>query len=84
MDGQDGILGRWEIRHSNPGKRVCVWAQEDLWDMADTWNTQCGNMFMFTFTEGGPCESAIDYCCFCGKPIERHDAPEPEEEADDD
>uniref|UniRef100_A0A6H1Z7X5 Restriction alleviation protein n=1 Tax=viral metagenome TaxID=1070528 RepID=A0A6H1Z7X5_9ZZZZ len=92
MDGQDSIRGRWQIRHSNHGKRVdvatketmqhvCIWEQEDSCDMSDTWNTQCGNMF--TFTEGAPCEIAIDYCCFCGKPIERHDAPKPEEEDDE-
>jgi len=62
---------------------ACVWAQEDAWDMADTYNTQCGQCF--TFIDGGPCEDGINFCCYCGKEIERHDVPEEdcEEDADD-
>jgi len=60
---------------------TCVWVQEDYWDAPGTWHTQCGNTF--EFAAGGPCEDGINFCCYCGRSIERHDAPEPEEEDDD-
>jgi len=62
---------------------TCVWAQEDAWDMSDSWQTQCGSLFVFSSEEGAPCEDGINFCCYCGRPIERHDAPDEEDDDDD-
>lgn len=41
----------------------CRWKQ-DSFEMADTFNTTCGNAF--TFTEGAPKDNGFNYCPYCG------------------
>jgi hypothetical protein len=40
----------------------------DPWDFSDNWETDCGHAF--SFGDGGPKQDGIDFCPYCGKPIE--------------
>jgi hypothetical protein len=43
---------------------TCTWTE----DSEGTWQTECGDAFVFT--DGGPVENSVRYCCYCGKCIE--------------
>lgn len=44
---------------------VCKWHEDDECN----WQTDCNNVF--SFAEGGePHESGMNFCCYCGKPLE--------------
>lgn len=44
-----------------PAKELtCTWTEDD----EGTWNTTCGNAFVFN--DGGPKENDSSYCCYCG------------------
>lgn len=38
----------------------CVWAE----DMDGNWDTSCHHTFVFT--QGGPDDNGMKFCCFCG------------------
>ena len=58
---------------------TCEWSEEDPWGaMPDTWKTACGNLF--SFTEGGPTENEVKFCCYCGKRLAEIKYTESEEE----
>jgi hypothetical protein len=44
--------------------KPCEWQREDDIHMPDTWRSDCG--VMWTFTDGGPVENDMKYCCGCG------------------
>lgn len=53
-------------------QRTCAWKQ----DSDDIWWTKCGHGFVFT--DGGPKENKMKFCCYCGlaiKPAPGGDAP---------
>lgn len=43
----------------------CKWAQDEC----GGWETACGNLF--DLNEGTPTANGMNYCCFCGKPIDQ-------------
>ena len=43
---------------------VCQWVECD----EVTWETGCDNLFYFV--DGSPSTNGMEYCCYCGKPIE--------------
>ena len=46
----------------------CCWSQNDFEDVdTGSWATTCGNRFYFT--DGGPDDDGMNFCCYCGKPI---------------
>jgi hypothetical protein len=45
-------------------KPVCQWQREDDDHMPDTWRSDCG--VLWTFTDGGPVDNDMKYCCGCG------------------
>jgi len=44
----------------------CTWTQDGDPD-CDTWATGCGHYFVLN--EGAPSDNALNYCCYCGKPL---------------
>ena len=61
-------------------KATCEWSEEDPWgSMPDTWQTSCGNLF--SFTDGGPTENEMKFCCYCGKRLAeiKHSNPDEDE-----
>lgn len=44
----------------------CYWSQDD-YGGDETWETSCGNAFVFD--DGGPKENAFAFCGYCGKPL---------------
>jgi hypothetical protein len=45
---------------------VCRWVA-DLDPDVDKWDTDCGESFCFT--EGGPHENKMRFCCYCGRKL---------------
>ena len=45
---------------------ACTWRQED--DGDSTYWASCGNGF--SFTDGGPNDNSMKFCCYCGKHID--------------
>ena len=43
---------------------LCVWTKDE-W--ADTWETGCGNAFVFN--DEGPTENGFKFCPYCGKSV---------------
>lgn len=43
---------------------TCIWQQ----DVEGDWDTSCGHRF--SFIEGMPNENDINFCCYCGKPLD--------------
>jgi len=43
---------------------VCQWQREDDDHMPDTWRSDCG--VLWTFSDGGPVDNEMKYCCGCG------------------
>jgi hypothetical protein len=41
----------------------CEWKEDD----EGTWFTSCDNAFVFT--DSGPTENGMKFCCYCGKPL---------------
>lgn len=55
----------------------CTWVEED--NDNGTWETGCGNTFYFT--DGGPTENEMVYCCYCGaRLVEKRENPNEEED----
>lgn len=52
---------------SDAGLGACKWTEDDL----GLWNTECENMFVIG--DGSPRENKMNFCCYCGKPIEQID-----------
>ena len=44
---------------------TCEWTQES--PEYDWYNTECGGMW--EFTEGGPKDNQMKFCCYCGKSL---------------
>jgi hypothetical protein len=42
----------------------CIWKEDD----EGIWETTCGEAF--TIIEGTPGGNDMEYCCYCGKPLE--------------
>lgn len=42
-------------------RTVCTWSHDTDDDM---WETTCGHAFVFS--DGGPKESEMKFCCYCG------------------
>ena len=40
--------------------KTCQWSE----DLDGNWDTACGECF--TFTDGGPNENKVRWCCYCG------------------
>lgn len=49
--------------------QTCAWRQDAAWDHSDTWNTDCGEAFVFI--DGTPADNNANYCCYCGRKIEQ-------------
>jgi len=55
-------------------KRKCVWVQaaighiDKFYESDRVYQTSCDHAYYFT--EGGPVENAMKYCCYCGKELE--------------
>jgi len=45
---------------------TCTWNQDQ--DYGDSWNTQCGKSFLLN--DGSPHENGLQWCGFCGRPLE--------------
>ena len=43
---------------------VCKWHEYDECN----WQTDCDNLFCFN--EGTPSDNGMNFCCYCGKPLE--------------
>jgi len=42
----------------------CRWAEDD----DGVWQTDCGNAFVFT--DSGPKENGMFFCCYCGRRLQ--------------
>ena len=42
----------------------CMWREDE----DGTWDTNCGEVFVF-ITDGGPSENKMRFCCYCGGPV---------------
>jgi hypothetical protein len=51
---------------------VCQWQREDDDHMPDTWRSDCG--VLWTFTDGGPVDNDMKYCCGCGAKLQERNA----------
>jgi len=51
-----------ENRTKPPDDAHCVWAVDDF---DGSYDTSCGNKFQFT--DAGPEENGMVYCCYCGR-----------------
>jgi len=49
-------------------EKVCQWTE----DHDGVWWTTCGNGWCFT--DGGPYDNKMCYCCYCGQPIKEHES----------
>jgi len=47
-------------------KEPCNWTQDGYGE--DAWDTGCNNRFMLE--EGTPSDNRMEFCCFCGHPID--------------
>lgn len=47
---------------------MCTWTEDPQPDMAGTWATTCGNLFVLT--AGDPKENGFGWCPYCGDPLE--------------
>lgn len=53
-------------------KGYCTWSNDEgaIAEDVDThWQTHCGKDFLLI--EGTPDSNSMDYCCYCGKPIDQ-------------
>ena len=51
---------------SNEIKKICVWSQDS--ECSDIWLSSCKNAF--TLIEGTPKENKVQFCMFCGRPVQ--------------
>ena len=76
----------WVRNERNNTVRIlpaCKWTESDPWGREpQTWETDCDNMFYFS--EGGPKENQMAFCCYCGKPLEEKPWKDEEESDDED
>lgn len=49
----------------------CTWALDE--QFGESWDTDCGQKFQFT--DGGPHENGMRYCCYCGRPLRVNGKP---------
>jgi hypothetical protein len=57
----------------------CAWTEDSS---GDFWQTDCGKLF--TFTDGGPKDNGLVFCCYCGAPLTQVTALEAIPDDDDD
>ncbi len=50
---------------ANPKEIKCKWNEQEF---ADYWETDCGDAFCFT--DGGPKDNHMKFCCYCGKKLQ--------------
>lgn len=54
---------------------ACLWAEDE----DGNWWTACNNGFVFT--DGGPTENGMRFCCYCGRDLQvETETPEPEDD----
>ncbi len=59
--------------------KPCIWKQDNGYDDDGSWNTSCGEMFVFI--DDTPKGNGMKFCCYCGsRLIEELYQPEPENE----
>lgn len=46
---------------------TCLWSRAD--DDTDTWETACRHAF--TIIDGTPGDNHMEFCCYCGRPLEQ-------------
>ena len=46
-------------------KMKCTWTRHSG---DDPWSTSCRNAF--TLEDGSPSDNGMEFCCYCGKPLE--------------
>ena len=46
---------------------ACLWSRAD--DDTDVWETGCGHAF--TIIDGTPGDNYMEFCCYCGRPLEQ-------------
>jgi hypothetical protein len=62
---EDYFVSGTKLYTSPPAQRKpCEWQREDDDHMPDTWRSACG--VLWTFTDGGPVDNDMKYCCGCG------------------
>ena len=67
-----------EAENARLREATCTWTEDDDTDNS-IWDTACGEAFVFT--DGGPEDNDIRFCCYCGKKLVAvHYEPESEEE----
>lgn len=49
-------------KHDGP---LCRWTHDEF---TDSWDTDCGEKFQFTV--GTPRENGMEFCCYCGRPLQ--------------
>lgn len=64
-------------RKKHPGER-CGWSLDTAY--GESWDTDCGNKFQFT--EGGPRENGMHFCCYCGRGLRAIGSPQAEDAVD--
>ncbi len=52
-------------------KPWCAWTR-DIDPDFESWDTSCGEKFQFT--EGGPRENKMRFCCYCGALLRTYDS----------
>ena len=56
---------------------TCTWAQDDEGAM---WETECEQLF--DIIDGTPSDNQMEFCCYCGKPIDQQEYVEQCDDAD--
>lgn len=56
-----------DLLHEARNADVCAW-KLDVEAWTSIWDTSCGEAFLVL--EGGPTESGMRWCCYCGKALE--------------
>ena len=76
------IPNPWQVLiHPKPAPgTVCVWSQDD--EGSDAWNAACVNRSFVLFS-GGPTDNGMNYCMYCGRPVQENPW-ELEDDAEDD
>jgi hypothetical protein len=66
-DAADGTKA-WPVPQAEPKREpTCLWSHAD--DDTDVWETSCGHAF--TIIDGTPGDNHMEFCCYCGRPLEQ-------------
>jgi len=66
-DAADGTKA-WPVPQAEPKRDpTCLWSRAD--DDTDVWETSCGHAF--TIIDGTPGDNHMEFCCYCGRPLEQ-------------